>query len=1012
MTFYTKCLLVFIITAFPAGTMAQQPGWHIQNYNSETGVTNSVKGMEIDRAGYLWMASENGLVRFDGRSFTLYNNANTPVLKNNRLMRVGLFKDSSIFAEDAFNILYAFTARPGMLNIIPESDIKEELLYPGGFNTYIYNTYDRCIAKYNRQLIPAGVLPDHRLLTRSVQNSMVYKEGKLFYFNNKRQLFCADTALTSFQQFTFTGELRHKISAPGTETAQVSLLGSGNDIFLRWDDMIYRLLISNTGKTVTGQPVLKVDSIPNITCYKALPDAGIAFVGTMSNGLYVFKRQYFSTVTLQDKEANIFYAQQPYSDNGVLMKKGVLLPGRFIPFEPGYISECVLKTRDGYYYLEKITPFNGSVIDVYNNHAEKINSIPAQNLHIRCFQQLQDGTIWFSAREGLGEIKNGAVELRPVPKGLPGAFVISTFIELGKEMFLAGGEKGLLLIDLSKNTAAVFQNLNGVNVRCLYTGSKGVTFIGTYGKGYYALYRNKIIKLPLDANNYLANAHAFLEDRNGYVWISTNNGLFRLLLQDILDYLDRQTRSLYFYYYDYTAGFLTNEFNGGCVPAGIVLANGKFSLPSMKGLVQFYPDSLTPWLPVSKIYVDAMIADTGFIFPGNEIKISHNIRRLRFAVSSPYFGNSYNQNIEYRLTGFDEKWYPVNINNIIEFSKLAAGNYAFQLRKKTGFGKDNYVTQAVSFEVEPAFYQTLLFRIVALCCIVCLLYLFYYLRIRYLILKKKTLEKEVFERTKEQHALIDNLETVIADLEQSKEELNQNLAFKEKLVRIISHDIQSPLRFLADIAHKLHERSAGNSLGDVKDLTWQLQKASGNIYHFVEDLALWLTKTGKSFQVHNTWINASSLIQDVLGLFPEQAAAKGNTISTTVEPDLFMCTDRDLFKTILRNIVDNANKNTVNGTISITLIPGEEAVSVAIGDTGNGMYPDVLEKIQHQLSRQPFAYSGNGWSSGFGYMFVTDFCRLLHIDVVIESKTGEGTIVCLNNIRAKKIVNEEHKAYE
>ncbi len=86
--FTLYCLLSFCITPLIA---QDYPDRSSNNYNSENGLPqNSVRTSRIDKNGYLWAATEMGLVRFDGSRFTWYNQNNTPLLLNNRINRSSL----------------------------------------------------------------------------------------------------------------------------------------------------------------------------------------------------------------------------------------------------------------------------------------------------------------------------------------------------------------------------------------------------------------------------------------------------------------------------------------------------------------------------------------------------------------------------------------------------------------------------------------------------------------------------------------------------------------------------------------------------------------------------------------------------------------------------------------------------------------------------------------------------------------------------------------------------------
>ncbi len=118
---------------------------------------------------------------------------------------------------------------------------------------------------------------------------------------------------------------------------------------------------------------------------------------------------------------------------------------------------------------------------------------------------------------------------------------------------------------------------------------KDLYFVGTYGQGYYIFDGSKWHKMPLDPKGYLKFAHTALVDHQNHLWISSNNGLFRTRSQDLISYTKDHNHEIFYYYYEKSAGFATNEFNGGCQSPAIKLRDGRFSFSSIDGLVQFDP---------------------------------------------------------------------------------------------------------------------------------------------------------------------------------------------------------------------------------------------------------------------------------------------------------------------------------------------------------------------------------------------------------------------------------------
>jgi signal transduction histidine kinase len=995
------CVTFFIL--FTQQIAAQSSNYSIQQYNSENGFQNSLKGIEVDKRGYVWFATESVLVRYDGKQFKQYSATNFPVIKINRISYIGLTKDSNIYIVSDGNKFYTWSYK-GVLEYMSPEEISRKIDNSVA-NVNPYDVYGVCRSKFNHKLIPAWALPDFQLINKSFFNSIVYRNGHYYFFNSSRALIEADTALSQFKKLSFENILIAKTSSETLQPATASLIRQGREIYLRYGEMIYRLDFLKHQNLVSAEPVLKIGNISNVNCFLQLPSYNISMVGTRADGIFIFKREDFSTLLFKDVEANIAYAEAPYRDSGIITKKGVLFPRKSRLLPAGFALESILKTSEGTYYLNRRGDEKNSGIVELDDNLHEIRTIYEYVLSVRCFQQLKDGSVWLAVdNRFLGEVVGDHIAWIKPPQGLPKDLRINTFIEAGKNEFWIACNKGFAKFNVATNHISFIPELNNINVRTLYTDKRNILWIGTYGNGFYAWYKEKLISFPQDQNNYLDNANGFIEDKNSFLWISTNHGLFQVASKDLYHYLDDQSQSIYYYYHDHAEGFLTNEFNGGCTPSAIQLGNGKISFPSIKGFVQFNPDSIKPILPTAEIYVDAVLADTTSFYDESNIKILHRTNHVQFFVSSPYFGNSYNQTIQYKLKGVSNTWYTINESGYIEFNQLRGGNYSLLLRKQTGFGTNSFCTKEISFYVQPAIYDTWFFRVLMLGLLAGLIYLIYRFRVHYLLRQKSKLQKEVFERTKEQTALIKNLEDVIAELEQSQDSLYNTVLFKEKLAMIISHDIQSPLRFLSEAANKAYEKSLQNSFSDITELTKELKNTSQNIYHFVQDFNSWINSMDKNFNLQNNWVNLSELMNELSVFFTELVKVKNNKIILEADSSATIYSDYQLLKIILRNIIDNANKHTINGTICVTLHTHGDKASITITDTGKGIDALTLSKLNKRIRHYVHHDFTKEKEIGFGYRFVIDFCKLLNIHLSIESNPGSGTAIQLKNLECKRNV--------
>jgi signal transduction histidine kinase len=749
-----------------------------------------------------------------------------------------------------------------------------------------------------------------------------------------------------------------------------SLLQQKDQLFLLFNKCIYRLSYVDD-KTLHAALLISAPEIPNINSFRDYPSIHTYVVGTNTRGLFLFKKKQFRTLSFPETD-NIFYAQAPYRGTEVLTHFGVLAASGYTRFPFDNIKrQAILKDKDGNYWLNKAAE---SIIKIAPDF-KVLREIKLDDLYINSFAQTRDGSIWLvTNKRRMGKVGDKGIEWLEADFKLN---AMHDLLPIDNENFWVGGNRNLVQINVRTKRIIRYNFFNDCDVRHLYLDKKNTLWIGTYGKGYFALNNKMLTRLPLDNKGNLNFVHALLEDSKGNVWITTNNGLLRARKQDLEEYIAGRQPSVYYRYYSREQGFNTNEFNGGCSPAGLELKDGKLSFPTMDGLVQFYPDSLKETFPGGRIFIDELIVDGKTLEVRDDLVLPPSFNRLELLISSPYYDNPANQVIEYKLKEFDDKWYPVGNHNTIVYNRLPYGNYELQLRAKTSFDKGYNTTAALRFTVKPFFYQEWYFKALAILLLVVLVLVFFRLRYFILIKKQRKLEHKVQQRTRE---------------------LVYNNRLKEKLTLLIAHDLQSPLHFLTILARHVHKAAQNKDMDSVLEGSEEIKNTTAKIYAFVKEFSLWNMSLNDNYRLNKTSFPVSALIEELKEFFEEMLRLKNNTLELKIAGGLKINTDRDVLKAILRNVLDNANKYTQNGTISITASKDDQScLTLSVRDTGNGMTEQQVDKLNYRIKQSPSipAIEKDG---RLGFQLIIDFAARLDAKLSISSESRQGTMITISGI--------------
>ena len=998
-------LLFFLLQFLLSKEQTSLPEFSVINYNSDNALPqNSIKGMAFDKNGFLWLATEMGLVRFDGRNFREYNMDNSPALLSNRCFLFGLAEGSGkVLIEQVAN-----THR--ILTVTADYQLEVDSLLSA--NPYEANRLNNRIFSFanihKKWGGAAGPAEFQRLLKDLAYN------GDLFTVNEKKAYERKDSVCYYLDESTAGIRLLPEIS-PSTPKLQF-LVG---DIFVSVDSrnhlyaykegrlqknisasvrlqqilsqagvagpypiqatfqairdtthtfLVYKgniLLLHLRNGQLDVETLAAGTSIRDISCLIYDEGNRILYVGTATSGLYMLKKHQFGRLafTSDNYAINSLYGQVELPDGRILTSSGVL--DRHSPVNrpsPGvYDLYSFLQSSDGYIWYSSY----GSLRRTDTGLRTPV-TVAFMGGWLSSILEADNKDILYSNSAELYQLRGKDVTLLLDHPVLPQGADIQVIREMSPGQLWIGTSAGLFSYDLVRGTLSRQPGLEGASVRTIYKASDGSIWIGTYGQGFYKYEKGRYLKMPMDPMNNLSTVHAFMEDTLGYFWLPTNKGLFRVAKKELDSYASGNPENVFYYYFDKSSGFSSNEFNGGCTPCGIVTRDGHFSLPSLDGLIQFDPSGIPVVAPDHPIFIDRMIMEGKKTAPSDHFEQDQDSGSLVFVVSSPYYGNPVNLHLEYSIKELDNKWHPVNNDGKLVLTGLHKGRYTLTIRKQESYARYSYKT--AQWTILPYWYETIWFRLLAAAVTIGIIFFIFLLRYTRQVKRAEQLEEKVAERT---------------------QALRESNRVKEKMIAIILHDLRSPLRFLHMLAIHIYENYQKVSRPELDDMLLKFRNGTHDLYEFAQDFLVWTNTQKEGFVVRMQRIVLREIVGEIVSLYEPGADINNNIVFNLVPPAITLVSDTNILKLIIRNLADNANKYTVNGEIKIEAIQEAETVRITITDTGRSMTKDLIAQILTNT------YQAENDSHGFGYKIILELLARIHGELAIDTPGSSGNRITL-----------------
>ena len=230
-------------------------------------------------------------------------------------------------------------------------------------------------------------------------------------------------------------------------------------------------------------------------------------------------------------------------------------------------------------------------------------------------------------------------------------------------------------------------------------------------------------------------------------------------------------------------------------------------------------------------------------------------------------------------------------------------------------------------------------------------------------------------------------------LERTKE-LSESNAVKERIIRIISHDLRAPLFNLQGLVSiALQDELPKDVLNKNFDAIGNGVK---NTITMLDDLLAWAASSSKKgeLMLFLEPVYLRELIASRMAGYVEMAKEKHISIVNEIAKDVVVQADQNVLKVILRNLVSNAVKfSNPNSTIQLSAWENEKSVYIAVIDEGIGIPEEMKSSIFEMDAKNNRTGTANEKSSGIGLGLVKDLIDYNEGTIIVkDNPSGQGTI--------------------
>lgn len=763
------------------------------NWTNEDGLPqNSVHAIAQTADGFIWLGTEEGLARFDGVQFEVFNRKNTPELASDYIQSLMAARDGGLWIGTDSGLTYLapptgveaaspghaaarfrrFTAQDGLAsdNITVLCEDRDGAVWVGttrGLTRMRSGHAEKLSGSESLAgvLIRAIVRDAHQRLWIGTDDGLIhFDHGKMVKWTTRDGLpgnSVMSLAATP-EGSVWIGTLNHGLAEIVDDRVVVShTVMPANEIDALFADSDGALWIAfdraGIGRLYRGKLDLynQRKGLPSDRCTRAIfvDREGSLWAGFLDAGVVEIRSGKFSVYgkpeglagnytgnILQSRDGSMWIGSDSNGLNHLLPDGRIEVWNRRqgLPNEAIY---SVVETKDRSIWIGYRL---GALARIHNGKVSVYKDLQARESSLASLFEDRDGTLWAGFfGKGLARFTAGRFD------HVSDTGSVVALAQTADGAVWAGTDGAGIVRMLGGTTThySTAQGLPSDHVMCLYADQKSDLWIGTAGGGLSRIRNGQIVSWTSEQGLPDTTVGTIVEGNDGKLWMGGDNGVFSVSKMELNESATKPSRSIHARLYGTADGLRSRETLYGSTPSAWKDQSGRIWFATIMGAAVVDPAHIENNAVIPPVWIQSAAFDAHPFTVKDGISLGPGSGNLAVSFTAPSFVAPKQMRFRYRLIGFDREWNEAGSRREAWYTNLPPGTYTFVAQAANSDGVWNETGASFHFVLSPPLSRTPLAYFCYGIAVLCIAWLVTYLRTRRLVRGQLELTRIVAERT-------------------------------------------------------------------------------------------------------------------------------------------------------------------------------------------------------------------------------------------------------------------------